>query len=277
MAKAATPSKGKPAQSTPNVPARAGAQGPLIVVTDNPDKIPDHIRAAMASNRGSENVGADDLVIPRLEVIQTLSKALDRGHANFINGAKEGDLINSVTRRVYGKRVIVIPVHYSKQYLVWKDIKKGGGFFGAFDTPDDADRRAQEEGGVGDKTGIEIIDTPVHLCLIVDQNSGAVDEIMVSMPRTKAKISRSWNSMIRMAGGDRFARAYAIQTQQEEKNGNKYYNFAVAQFGFPAPALFKQAEKLYSDLQKGGKRRVMDVSNLEEGLGPRGGDDDKDM
>lgn len=213
------------------------------------DQVPDHLKEHMQGGRGSENVGTEDLVIPRLEVIQTTSPAMDPKDGGYIKGATPGMLTNSVTNQLYGNEVFVVPVHYSKQWLVWKDRQKGGGFFGAYPTPDEANDRAEQEGGK--KAGVEAIDTPTHLCLLVNRETGAVDEIIISMPRTKAKVSRQWNSIIRMAGGDRFARVYRIMTAQEENAKGKYFNFVVSQSGYPSKPLFTKAESLFESISKG--------------------------
>lgn len=236
-------------------------QNALIMVQD---QVPDYIK--QDSQRGSENVTTDDIVIPRLEIIQALSPAVKDGDAGFIEGARPGMLMNSVTKQVYGKEVMVVPVYYTKQWLVWKKRKDEngkpleGGFFGSYNSPIEAEDRKREEGG--DANHIEIIDTPQHLCLLVNLNAGTVDEVLISMPRTKAKISRAWNSMVRLAGGDRFGRVYRISSQLEKKPQGDYYNFAIAQSGFPAKALYERAEKLYEQVNSGQRNVVMDVDGF---------------
>ena len=71
--------------------------------------------------RGAEDVGTDDLVIPRLEVCQSLSACRDEDDALYIEGIKDGDLYNNLTRENYGRDVMVIPVVFEKEYLIWKD------------------------------------------------------------------------------------------------------------------------------------------------------------
>jgi hypothetical protein len=233
------------------------------------DQAPDYIK--QDSQRGSENVTTDDIVIPRLEVIQALSPAVKDGDPGFIEGARPGMLMNSVTKQVYGKEVMVVPIYYTKQWLVWKKRKDEngkpleGGFFGAYNSPMEAEDRKQQEGG--DANHIEIIDTPQHLCLLINMSTGSIDEVMISMPRTKAKISRTWNSMVRLAGGDRFSRVYRIAAQLEKKTQGDYYNFVVAQSGFPAKTLYERAEKLYTQVQSGQRNVVMDVDGFSEGEG----------
>jgi len=231
------------------------------------DVAPDYI--PRDTQRGSENVTQDDIIIPRLEIVQALSPAVKDGDPGYLPEARPGMLINSVTKQLYGKEVMVVPVMYNKQWLVWRKRKDkdnkpiAGGFFGAYPTPEEARDRMNQEGG--EANNIEVIDTPQHLCLLVNFGSGSVDEVMVSMPRTKAKVSRQWNSMVRLAGGDRFSRVYRIATALEKNSaGQDYYNYVVAQHGFPAKMLYDRAEKLYEQIQAGTRRMAMDVSDFEE-------------
>lgn len=239
------------------------------------DQVPEHLQGrTQGAGRGSENVGTEDLVIPRLEVLQALSPMCVKGEAEYNKDAEPGMLTNSVTRQLYGKEVFVVPVHYSKQWLVWKDRQKGGGFFGAYPDAEAAKVRVTEEGG--EKAGIEAIDTPTHLCLLVNRETGDVDEVIVSMPRTKAKISRQWNSMIRMAGGDRFARVYRVTSQHEKNQKGDFYNFAIAQSGFPSKGLFAKAERLWQSIDKG-RTFKMDTTGFDPGAQPGGDDDNGEM
>jgi hypothetical protein len=230
-------------------------KGSLVLVQD---QAPEHIKTGVT--RGNENVNTDDLVIPRLEIVQALSPCRTEGNAEYNPHAKVGDLMNSVNNQLYGREVFVVPIFYTKQWLVWKKKTAGGGFMGAFPDPEKAEDRKNEAVGAGDKAdAIEVIDTPTHMCLLVNREKGTVDEIILSLPRTKAKISRQWNSMIRMAGGDRFSRVYRVTTNHEKNAKGEFENYAIAQSGFPAKGLYERAEKLYSEIKAGTKNVVMDV------------------
>ena len=235
----------------------AAVAGAMVAIGD---KMPDFLKEKQGTSRGNENVTTDDLVIPRLEILQQISPELIKNDPLYIKGAEAGQMINSVTKQVYGNEVFVVPVHFSKQWLVWRDRKKGGGFLGSFPNEMDALTKAEAEGGT--KEGIEVMDTPTHYCLLVNRESGSVEEIMLSMPRTKAKISRQWNSMVKLAGGDRFSRVYRITTQVEENQKGKFYNYVVAQSGFPLKALYEQAEKLYTAVSAGTRKVTMDVKGM---------------
>ena len=279
----------KPAakQQTPAAPAPAKTAASTAVATmggkiDTTGMIVQGDKADLThiknTARGNENVGVEDLVIPRLEVVQGLSPAVKPGDPGFIEGCKQGDLVNSVTNRVYGREVFLVPVHYTKQWLVWKKFNEGGGFFGAFATPEEAEAKKVEVVKEGNKADhIEVVDTPTHLCLLVNHAEGRVEEVMLPLTRTKAKISRAWNTMVRMSGSDRFARVYRITTAIEKnKKGQEYWNFVLSQTGAPNKVLYELAEKLFNAVSKGEKKVVMDTKNMPGGDAGDDGDAGQD-
>lgn len=212
------------------------------------NQMPDFLKDKAGSARGQENVGHEDLVIPRLEVIQDLSPARKRSDPNYIEGAEEGMLYNNVTRELYGKEVLVIPVGFVKEWLIWKDRNEGGGFRGAFATKELADAAID---GLEDGDDCEVIDTNQQFCLLVKPD-GTAEEIVVSMAKSKAKVSRKWNSLIRLANADSFSRVYRLTAVEDKNTKNQaFYNIGVAAAGFPSEQLYRRAEKMYESIAKG--------------------------
>lgn len=229
-------------------------------------EMPDYLREKQGSARGQENVQAEDLVIPRLEVVQDLSPARKKSDPNYIEGAEEGMLYNNVTRELYGKDVMVIPVGFVKEWLIWKDREKGGGFRGAF--PSQADAEAARD-GLEDGDDCEVVDTNQQFCLLVKPD-GTAEEIVVSMAKSKAKVSRKWNSLIRLANGDSFSRIYRLSAVEDKNNKNQsFYNIGVAAAGFPPEHLYRRAEKMYEAIVKG--HVVADRGSDTEGTSAGGG------
>lgn len=82
--------------------------------------LPDYIKAG--DTRGSENITADELKIPRVLLAQALSPQLIEGDGSYIEGLKLGDAFNSVSREIYGKgpfEIIVVraePARYIEFY-----------------------------------------------------------------------------------------------------------------------------------------------------------------
>jgi hypothetical protein len=251
---AAAPAK-KPAQE---VATTRAAPPPMIVAGDS---VPDYIKQDGA--RGQEGVGIADLVVPRIEVAQALSPCLDESNeAAYIEGAKQGNLFNSLTRMLYGQSVLVVPVLFNKQFLLWRDRDSGGGFRGAYDSPEEANKVLVT---LEKPDEWEAIDTGQHLVLVV-RADGVVEEAMMSLARTKMKVSRQWNSLVRQAGGDRFSRAYEVVGVKEKNTKNQdYFNFSVRPVGFPTQAVYEQAAALYENLKAGKVRVQMDTSDVDDG------------
>jgi len=203
------------------------------------------------SRRGSEEVSTKDLVIPRLEIVQAQGAAKDAG-------IPEGHLYNSATMEEIGDIAYFVPVYFRAEYLIWKDQNEGGGFFGAFNSLAEAERRKTEviENGE-DPEFIEIVDTPVHYGLLVSPDGKfRPQQIVISMAKSKAKVSRKWNAMIQIVGGDRFARVYKITTfVDQNKQNKKFHNFVVQPAGFVPEDIFREAEKTY-EIFKGGAVRA---------------------
>lgn len=217
------------------------------------------------SERGQENVGVEDLIIPRLDIIQALSPQRKRNDPAYIEGAEDGMMFNSVTGQLYGDAVFFVPCYYRKEYILWKDRDHGGGFGGAFPTMEQAEA-AKAEMEDGDE--YEVVDTGQHFGLLVDPSSTAdepvVENITISMAKSKAKVSRKLNTLVKMAGGDRFSRVYKISTfDDENKNGDQYFNFDVKNVGYVSKALYELGEKLYDAVASGQKDVVREVPKSE--------------
>jgi hypothetical protein len=210
------------------------------------ETMPDFLKNS-TSTRGTENVGTEDLVIPRLELVQSLSPARKKSDAAYIEGADEGMLFNNVTRQLYNDHVMVVPVTYKKEWLIWKNRDAGGGFRGAFDS-ESAARRAMDE--LEDGAQCEVVDTAQHFCLLVHPD-GRAEDIVVSCSKSKMKVSRRWNSLIRLNEGDSFSRVYKLGAVAEQGDKGDYYNFTVSAAGYPSEALYRRAESLYTAITAG--------------------------
>jgi hypothetical protein len=233
----------------------------LAIAENGGANLPEHLRGRSGPARGSEEVGAKDLIIPRLEVVQALSPCRKKGDPNYIEGAEEGMLYNNVTRQIYGQQVVVVPVYFKKEFLLWKDRQKGGGFRGAFPGEAEAEsaRLALE---ADEREDVEAVDTAQHFCLLLDKVNNKAEEIVISMAKSKMKVSRKWNSLIRLSNDpDSFARAYRIGTVVEKNSKNQdYHNLSIAALGFVPVEIYRRAEKLYEAIKSGsvGINRTID-------------------
>jgi len=153
-----------------------------------------------------------------------------------------------------------VPVYYTKQFLVWKDRKAGGGgsngFRGAFASKELADRAIAELG----EEALEVSDTAQHFVLV--RNGDDWQEAVISMAKSKVKVSKRWNSLMRLSNTDSFSRAYKLSATTETNARNEsYFNFNVSALGFVSKDMYERAEKLYETIRTG----AVKVSNDYDG------------
>lgn len=90
-----------------------------VVATSASSNVAVFIDDSMLSGpTGFENVGASDLLIPRISVIQKLSPQLDKNDPAYIAGAEYGDIVDVGTGQVF-KEMVVVPCYYAMNYLHW--------------------------------------------------------------------------------------------------------------------------------------------------------------
>jgi hypothetical protein len=215
------------------------------------------------STRGSEEVTNKDITLPRIQIIQDLSPQHKKNKDEYIEGAEVGDAFNTVSQQLYKESLLIVPVYFKVEYIIWKSQDSGGGFHGAFDTELAAKREipaAVKEGG-GTEDMYEVVETNVHFVMILDEEKSTpevpvVGQAVISMSKSQNKVSRNLNSIIRMAGGDRFSKIYRLRTV-DDKNavGQEYKNWGIKQYGWVSEALYALGEHNYNAV-KSGERKV---------------------
>jgi hypothetical protein len=95
---------------TPNLPAPVNVPAAgALAKTDVPDYL-----SEFDGTEGKENIGREDLAIPRLSLAQKMSPEIDPEQRDrFIEGLKIGDLFNSQTKEIYGPG----PVEFVPLYI----------------------------------------------------------------------------------------------------------------------------------------------------------------
>jgi hypothetical protein len=197
-------------------------------------------------NAGSEEVTAKDMILPRVDVLQALSPQIKKSDPAYIEGAEQGQIFNTVTGRIYGPSIMFIPVMFRKEFVLWKLRKAGGGFIGAFKDLPEANTVLASMPNPAD---FEVVESHQHFCLILDPDG--IEEAVFSMTKSKLKTSRALNTLIQIAGVDRFAKAYRIYAVEESGDKGDYWGFKVHQVGFVNKELYERARGLYELIKAG--------------------------
>lgn len=156
---------------------------------------------------GMEGASAESFAIPFLSVLQKGSPQVDEASGATVEGAKQGMFWENVTGRMYdGKKgVWIVPCAYRRVFLRWAPKgATGSGFKGELDVAEVAALRAQgkivdldgkllfpaADGSVNEKTCDRVSDTRNHYVLLVDKDSGAWTQALLSLTSTQIKKSK---------------------------------------------------------------------------------------
>lgn len=220
-------------------------------VAEMADQLPAHLQKQAGEYRGNEEVTTDDLLIPRLGLLQALSPELDGDDAKFIPGARAGMLFNSLTRELYDS-VTAVNVFFRKEYPIFRLRKKGGGYAGTHPTEREANMALLQ---LDNPDEYEVMETGLHFLLLLDENGGVMGEAALPMTVTKLKVSRQWNSLIRMRGGDRYAGTWTLSGVKEKNSaGDSYHNFAVKMGPWTTEEQYAAAEEAYNAVVAGERK-----------------------
>jgi hypothetical protein len=144
---------------------------------------------------GAENVGAKDVLIPRLTILQKLSPQLAKKKAEYIDGADLGDFCNVATGDVYKESVLVIPCHFTTAYIEWGKNRSGLVHNYGDDATilkscvrDDKNRNVLKNGNV-------VNETSQWYCLL--QDGASWTRVFMPLTSTNLKHSRKWMTLCR--------------------------------------------------------------------------------
>lgn len=87
--------------------------------------------ASILGGKGFEDATGDSYAIPFLRILQKGSPEVDEDDDAFIDGAKPGMIIHTVTQEVFDT-VEFIPVKFTQTYIEWVPRNQGGGFRGEY-------------------------------------------------------------------------------------------------------------------------------------------------
>lgn len=234
------------------------------------------------------NFGGGDLAIPFLQILQKNSPQVDPDNAGkYIDGAKVGMILNTVTNEVYdGKEgVVVIPTGYAKMFVEWIPRDAGGGFVGQHGPGSDAVKNAKPNPNKANKLVIgdhDLVETAYHYVLLITK-AGGVQWAVISMTSTQLRSSRRWNTLI--AGmtlennGRKFKPAsyairYRLRTEFNQKDKFTWYGWVSEAVGpVETNDVYQTAKNYYEAVAAGTIKVTAPPSDDEEGSGAGGEDD----
>lgn len=95
---------------------------------------------------GFEDVNGSTKAVPFLRILQALSPQVIPDNPNFVEGAKVGDLFNTVTKENYGREIRLVVLKFEHLYIEWLPERKG---FVGYHSPENAERVAVDKSKFG--------------------------------------------------------------------------------------------------------------------------------
>lgn len=242
------------------------------------------------AGEGLENVGATDILIPRLMIAQQMSPQINKKKAEFIEGLEIGQIFDVGTGDVYADGITFLPVLYRKDYLEWAPRDTGKGLQGVHTDPAILDQCTPNEKKQPTlPNGNIIIETAQFFGLNI---TGGRRPSFIPMASTQLKKSRKWNTLassekLRRADGSEFTaplfyRSYLLTTGEESNNEGDWSGWVInrgptlqeiaEQFDLDPAALLAECKKMKDDIM-GGKAQA-DVSGMDGA--PSGGSSSDD-
>ena len=214
--------------------------------------------------------GADEMQIPFIRALQALSPQLNKKKPEYIDGAEQGDLFNTVTGQVWKgeEGVTIIPCYQVTKYLEFTPRDMGGGFRGEISLTNPVLQQTTRQGSKELlPTGNELVKSDQHYCLVLD-GEGSFQPAVIDMKSTQLKVSRRWKTQIamqkikhpktgQMITPPLFATEWKITTVEESNDQGSWFNPSVEKVGLVGERDLMLEAKAFRDSVAAGEAKAV--------------------
>ena len=216
--------------------------------------IPDYLR--QGTGKGMQKVERADLLLPRIKLLQALSPEVSEGIG------KPGDMIDSVTRENFGRKISIVPVIHYKSRLLFSERSPNatilcGSDDGVHPNKTYGEVKSQsclecdlvewstDKKGVSQKPDCNIFYNFVTL-------KDGLTPIGLSLSGSKIKGAKKLLSIIRYTGAnlDMFSLKFELSSIEEKGPKGSYFNFKVESDGFNSKEGYAAADRFYQSIKE---------------------------
>lgn len=221
--------------------------------------LPEYLRGKVGNQAGLEEVGQEDVLIPRLCIAQAMSHEVTEGDPKFIKDLRPGQFFNSLTQKIYGKKVILVPLFFFHQFIEFIPKEQGGGIAAQYKNRADVPPQDLE---FIDGQKPAVTEFKNEMSLLIDGETGAYEPLVVSFKSTGMNAAKKWNSLMRQTNLPAYARSYVLEITNEKNTKGAWFGVNVLPDTFVPEAFFTAAEKYFDSLRSAGVK--VDTSGLGE-------------
>jgi len=233
----------------------------------------------------SENMTTDDMLIPRLKILQAQSPEVNKADAAHVKGAEAGQIIDTVSAKLSDgeKGVTVVPVSYRKTFIEWTSDRKIVKDHGL--TPAIMDSCvADDKGKLKTPDGNDLVATAEYFLYVVDDDDNYSPAIL-SMSSSGIKKAKKWNSMINRLqipspngkgtiNPAMFYTAYTLTTTPEQNDMGSWFNWEISmKFDAKSGGIIENLES-GKDLYLEAREFRKNIQSGEVKVSPESPDDD---
>lgn len=214
---------------------------------------------------------SSEMQIPFIRVLQALSPQLNKNKPEYIKGASNGDIYNTVTAEHWAGSdgITVIPVYQETKYLEFVLRSQGGGYKGERKASD-PDLQSTHRDGSKEilPNGNELVKSDQHFCLIL-ADDGSYQPAIIDMKSTALRVSRRWKTQIamqkvktpkgQMITPALYATMWKLSAVEESSDQGSWYNWSVEKVGLvQSSELFREAKSLRESVSSGAVKAAAD-------------------
>lgn len=226
---------------------------------------------AADAGAGMEGASQESFAIPFITVLQKGSPQVDETSGVAIEGAKQGMFFDTVNSRLFSGKdgIVIVPCAYRRVFLRWAPKgSEGAGFKGELSVDQVTAMRAAgqivevdgklyvplPDGTINDKKCDRIADTRNHYVLLLDEETGAWTEALMSLTSTqikKSKMLMTALASVKLTGPSgmftppTFANKVKCTTVPESNDKGSWFGIRFEMAGRVESAAQYQAAKLF--------------------------------
>lgn len=221
---------GKPAKAVATAENSPSENLPATIAPGSAD-----LSAFDGMSTGLENITAQDLLIPRLTILQGLSPQVSQGSPEYDPEARVGEIYDVGLQERFPGSVQFIPVHYEKKWLEWAPRASGKGLVKIHDTDAILDQAEKDDKGkMALKNGNYIAETAQLYGINVTADNRKCFLPMVSTQLKKARrlLTLATSEKVQRSDGSVFSpplfyRVYKLSTVPESNAEGKWMGWKI--------------------------------------------------
>lgn len=250
------------------------------------------------AGKGTENIGAEDIEIPRLKLLQAISPEVEG-----FDGAKVGHYWHSIAEESLGDKVKVVIILVDQRYLLWKPRHEGGGILARADdgvhwNPPNTEFEVQPVKGVKTKVkwktsrtvqesglaefGSSMPDDPnsqpaatkMYNLLVAFPERPDLGFGIVTLQRSAIKVARKLLGKMKITAAPSYGIVFEMSSVELEGAEGPYRNYAFKMDGFVQdPEMYKFLKEAHERFKKEGIQ-IKDIEGAQdEGAASGGGNE----